>query len=90
MVCEAFIQPFDFECILLNLLSGSPVIFLVLIFLGLIIGAAYFRMTSIILGLFILGISVVFASVLGTTVLWWLSGSIAIIFIVVSILQAFR
>jgi hypothetical protein len=48
MVCSAFINPLDLQCLLVNTLAGSLTIWLFLMIIVIFAMAAYFKMTNII------------------------------------------
>jgi hypothetical protein len=61
MVCENFINPFDFNCVFINTLAGSVNIFAYLAILVISIIAARFRMTGVLLSsmLLIFGLAII-------------------------------
>ena len=58
--CSGFIQPFDFECIFVNYLSGDFIIFGLLALLFIVGLAAQFRMSNALTGASILLFAVLF------------------------------
>lgn len=51
--CDAYIEPLDLQCILVNTLAGSPTIFLLLSYLVIASISAFFRLTGMTLVLLI-------------------------------------
>ena len=51
MVCEGFLQPFDLQCLLVNVFSGHEVIFVILALVAIAVIGGMFRMTGVLLAM---------------------------------------
>jgi hypothetical protein len=80
MSCVPFASPLDFQCIFVNMFSGTPLIFSLFLLLIVIILAARFRMPNVVLGAVLFLLSIMFIDdMLWLAVLMAVGGGVLIV-----------